>query len=190
MNIPSQIIQGDTVVWTDAPAKDSQGNSITAPDWTLNYYFSGPTVLQVTGVAENDGWKLTLTSAQTGALTEAATGDPNYYWQATAEKAGVRVTLGTGTLRVAKNLATAVAGYDGRSQAEQDLAAVRDAIRARINGGLISEYMIGTRRLKNESMGELLALESRLKLIVSKERQAQSIANGLGDPRTTYVRFG
>lgn len=191
MNIPGKITQGDTIVWRDRPAKDSLGNQISAPDWTLTYYFNGPTRFNVVADPTDDGWEVSLTSEQTAAMTPVASvGTPaNYYWQATATKGGQTITIGSGTLTVLQNLATAPASYDGRTKAEKDLAAVQQAIDARINGGVIHEYWIGTRKLRNEPISELLALESRLKLIVSKERQAQAIANGLGDPRNTFVRF-
>lgn len=121
------------------------------------------------------------------AATDPST--PNYFWQATAGNGSVKHTIGTGQITILKNLASSVAGYDGRTQAEQDLAAVRAAITARVSGGMVAEYAIGSRRLRNEPVEALLALESRLKLMVSKERAAQSIANGLGDPRNTFVRF-
>lgn len=165
--------------------------SITSGDYTLTWYFSGPTQFSVVSTANNDGWETTLTSAQTAAMMPVAPplSTPNYYWQATASNASRNVTIGNGSITVLKNLASAPAGFDGRSQAERDLEAVQSAIKARISGGVISEYMIGTRRLRNEPMSELLALESRLKLIIARERRAQLIANGLGDPRNTFVRF-
>lgn len=198
MNIPGKIIQGDTVAWRDNPSRDALGNSISAPEWTLTYYFSGPTQFHVVAVADDAGWAMSLTSQQTAAMTpvQSIGAAPNYYWQATAHRHlnhgtpnTEKITIGTGTLTVLQNLATAPAGFDGRTQSEKDLAAVQNAIQTRISGGAVSEYVIGTRRLKNEPLSELLALESRLKLVVSRERQAQAIANGLGDPRNTYVRF-
>lgn len=114
---------------------------------------------------------------------------PNYFWQATVTKAAQVITIGSGRLTVLKNLALSVAGYDGRTQSEIDLAAVQAEIQARISGGATIEYTIGTRRLRKEALSELMALESRLKLLVSKERKAQDLANGLGDPRNVYVRF-
>lgn len=191
MNIPPIITQGDTITWRDTSTTDSLGNAISSPLWTLTWYFSGPTTLSVTSTANGDGWETSLSSAQTAALMSvAAGGAPNYYWQATATYGTQKVTIGTGRLSVAQNLALATAGYDGRSRSEQDLAAVQAEIRARISGGMTIEYEIGSRRLKKEPMTALLELESRLKSLVSRERQAQSIANGLGDPRNTYVRFG
>jgi hypothetical protein len=191
MKIPSTIVQGDTVSWIDTAAADNLGNPITSALWTLIWYFNGPSKFNVVATSSADGWQTTLTAAQTTAMTAIAnTSDrANYYWQATATYSGQSVTLGTGTLTITPNLSTLAVGYDGRTQAETDLTNVEAAIRARISGGGISEYYIGTRRLKYEGINELRSLRSELKLIVSKERTAQSIANGLGDPRTSFVRF-
>lgn len=175
------------MTWIDVSTSDNLGNTISSGDYTLTWYFSGPTAFNVVSTADGDGWQTTLTSEITSAMK--ASRSPNYYWQATATNGSSTTTIGSGRITIQKNLATAEAGYDGRTQAEQDLSAVQAAISARINGGAVSEYVIGTRRLKNEPISELIALESRLKLIISKERQAQAIANGLGDPRNTFVRF-
>lgn len=188
MQIPASIIQGDTVTWRDNPTTDSLGNTIDS-SWTLTWRFAGPTVLSVTSTAYESGWETALTAVQTAALTAATSREPNYVWQAIATTTGKRVTIGSGKLRVDKDLLQASAGYEGRTQAEIDLANVQALIRARIAGGVIEEYWIGTRRLTNEPVAELLKLESRLKLVVANERRAAMIANGLGDPRNTYVRF-
>ena len=185
MKIPAIITQGDSVTWQDASAADNLGNPITAPSWSLTWYIAGESTLNVTSTQSGTGWQTSLSAAQTAALKAG-----EYYWQALAVNGSQRVTLGTGRLTIAPSIATATAGFDGRSQTEQDLAAVQAAIRARISGGAVAEYTIGSRRLRNEPMSELLALESRLKGMVANESRAQSIANGLGDPRNVYVRFG
>lgn len=191
MKIPGSIIQGDTVTWRDAPTRDNLNQTITSGEWTLTWHFNGPTKFSIVATPYEDGWETTISAAQSEQMTPLTPPStrPNYFWQATATDGDRTVTIGTGAISVLKNLATAPASFDGRSQAERDLAAVQQAIQARIKGGVIHEYVIGTRRLRNEPMTELLALESRLKLIVSRERRAQLIANGLGDPRNTFVRF-
>ena len=188
MQIPAVIICGDTATWRDQSTKDRLGNAIDAT-WTLTWYFNGPTTLSVVSTAYSDGWETSISAVQSAALTPTSGRDPNYFWQAVATKGAQRITIGEGSIRVTPSLAAADAGYDGRSQAEADLENVQAALRARIAGGAISEYWIGTRRLKNEGIAELMKLETRLKLIVSKERRARMKANGLGDPRNTYVRF-
>ena len=42
---------------------------------------------------------------------------------------------------------------------------------------------------KKYELAELLALESRYKAELVREKQAEMIANGLGNPRQTFVRF-
>jgi hypothetical protein len=190
VNIPPIIVQGDSVTWRDVPTQDNLGNPITSPSWTLTWYFAGHGHgLTVVSTAYAGGWETSLTSVQTAALVVTTTSQHAYSWQATASLGSTKHTIGTGVLSIQQNIATANNNYDGRSQAEIDLAAVQAEIRARIAGGMTVEYSIGTRRLRKEAMSALLELESRLKMIVSKERQAQSIANGLGDPRNTFVRF-
>lgn len=191
MKIPPSIIQGDTVTWRDTSSRDNLNQTIASGEYTLTYYFNGPTQFSVQSVAYGTGWETTISATQSAALTPLTPplSSPNYFWQATADNGTRKVTIGSGSLTVLKNLANGPAGFDGRSQSERDLAAVQSAIQARISGGVIAEYTIGTRRLRNEPMAELLALESRLKLIISRERRAQQIANGLGDPRNTFVRF-
>ncbi len=188
MRIPPIIQQGDTITWRDDSTVDGLGNPITSADWTLTWYFAGPSVFNVVSSIYETGWETSLTAAQTTAMTASET--PNYYWQAVASFGAQKVTIGTGQVSVAASLSTASAGFDGRTQAEKDLEAVQAAIRARAAGNDVQEYWIGNRRMRYFDMGQLLVLESRLKMIVAKERQAQSIANGLGDPRNTFVRFG
>lgn len=190
MNIPPIIVQGDTATWRDVPTKDNLGNAISSPDWTLTWYFTGPHAISITSTAYSGGWETSITSAQTAAFHAAGPDQrPNYFWQATATRSGQKITIGTGVLLIQQDIATAQPNYDGRTQSEQDLAAVQQEIRARIGGGMTVEYSIGSRRLRKEPMTALLELESSLKMKVSRERQAQSIANGLGDPRNTFVRF-
>ena len=75
------------------------------------------------------------------------------------------------------------------TQVEKDLATIQTAIRNIISGGVVQEYKIGTRSAKKYELSELLALESRYKAELVREKQAETIANGLGNPRATFVRF-
>ena len=42
---------------------------------------------------------------------------------------------------------------------------------------------------KKYELAELLALKSQYKVELVREKQAEMIANGLGNPRATFVRF-
>jgi len=186
MSIPEKLTAGDSTTWTDDAASDSLGNAVTSADWLLTYYIRGAHALTVTGVANSSGWKTSITAAQSTTLDAGV-----YYWQASASKGIDRVTLGQGTITVQANLASTVHQnqFDGRSEAEHVLAAIDAEIRARATGGMTEEYTIGNRSLKKTPMRELVALQSTYKAVVLRERQAQKIAQGLGNPRAVYVRF-
>lgn len=194
MKIPTLITAGDSAGWVESAFSDPSGTLLTSSGgWVLSVSFRGPQTsggLDVAGTAQGTGWALALTSAQTAALNTGAA-PLVWTWQAYATKAGNRVTAGFGTLKVQPNLAAlAVATtFDGRSQAEQDLAAVRAEISARLGNGATVEYTIGTRSLKKEPMAALVQIEQRCLRIVAREKRAQAAANGLGNSKRLAVRF-
>jgi hypothetical protein len=82
--------------------------------------------------------------------------------------------------------------FDDRSQAEKDLAAAEEAIRALVAGA--QEYQIGAlgsggRKVRRADLAELIKWRDGLKAEVMREKRAEIIAAGLGDPRRVYVRF-
>lgn len=178
--IPPKIFtQGDTVKF-DVPAT----SDATSATHTLSCALRGASVLTVSGTASGNGWTVTLTSTQTAALTAGS-----YSYSIAASKTGERFTIESGTLIVEADVSVQIAGYDGRSQAEKDLAAVQAEIRARAGNGATLEYSIGNRSLKRESISALVALESKLRADVAREKMAIKIAKGIGSPRNLYVRF-
>ena len=189
MQIPSTIRAGSTVQWRDNEATDALGNAITSSTYALTYYLrfnaasEGATVV---GSNYASGWEFTIT-AGTSAGFDAGV----WFWQAIATAGSVSHTLGAGQLTVEPGLNyTGTPGaFDGRTQSQKDLDAVQEAIRAVVAGGAISEYTIGTRRLKKMDMADLVMLETRLKTMVIREQKAALIANGLGNPTSLYVRF-
>lgn len=183
MNIPSELRAGDSASWVDYPTTDNLGDLISSADWALKYRLVGAQVLTLTAVAEGDGWSTSITKAQTATL-----GSGDYHWQAYVESGSERVTLGGGKIKLLADLSTATAGSEQRSQAAQDLAAVQAAIRALVTSGAKS-YTIGGRSLTKIDVPDLLLIESRLKAEVVRERKAEMIASGLGNPSNVYVRF-
>ena len=187
MKIPASARNLDTVTWVDDPT----GTGINSATHVLRYYLRGTTTgagETLTGNASGNGW------AFNWAINESITATTNYAWQAVAEAIvnGALTTIGTGNITLLPSLAYQgqPAAFDGRSQAQRDLDAVQAAIRARISGGAVDEYTIGNRRVKRMEMTDLLMLESRLKAEVARERSAEMIANGMGNPRNLFVRFG
>jgi hypothetical protein len=192
MTIPPTFRAGDTVAWRDDATTDSLGVAVTSAAWSLSYFLRSTTAgatggLTVASTAYGSGWQTTISSTNSATLAAGS-----YYWQARATSGAQAITIGSGSLTVlaALNYTGAPAAFDGRSQARKDLDAVQAAIRSLISGGAVKRYTIGTRQLERFSLAELIELENRLKADVAKEEAAQRMANGLGDPRNLFVRFG
>ena len=190
MTFPNEIRTGDYVQWRIPASQDVFGNSISSPDWSVVYYLrtnTGPLGATINSSAFNDGFQFTIASNVTATFTAGT-----WFYQAVANKSGAeKQTIYTGQFKVLESLeysGTAV-NYDGRSQVEKDLATIQAAIRNIISGGAIHEYKIGTRTAKKYELSELIQLESRYKAELVREKQAEMIANGLGNPRATFVRF-
>ena len=190
MTFPNEIRAGDYVQWRIPASQDVFGNSISSPDWSVVYYLrtnTGPIGATVNSSAYVDGFQFTIASNVTATFTSG-----NWFYQAVANKSGAeKQTIYTGQFKVLESLeysGTAV-NYDGRSQVEKDLATIQAAIRNIISGGAIQEYKIGTRTAKKYELSELIQLESRYKAELVREKQAEMIANGLRNPRATFVRF-
>jgi nitrogen fixation protein FixH len=184
VRIPQTIVAGDSTSWLDDASSDNLGTPILPGDWSLTYALRGPSSLTLTASVVNGQWKTSITAVQSAAL------DPGvYYWQAFASKSPDRVTLGSGQITVTKNVFAESDPFDGRSQARIDLDAVQAAMRAIIAGGAVQEYTIGSRSLRKMAMSDLIMLESRLKAEVVREKKAEMIRNGLGNPSNLFVRF-
>ena len=187
--VPELIYAGDTVIF-DVPAfTNSIGTQIDSNTYALKWYartnvtHEGATI---TGVAEGDGWRITVPSSTTTGF-DAGT----WTWQAVASYSTSQYTAGRGQFTVK---ATAVytgqpGAFDDRSRAEIDLEKVETAIRTLASGGMVQEYTIGSRSLKKYKMGELLQLRDNLKAEVDRERRAEKVRQGLGNPGVTRVRF-
>jgi hypothetical protein len=190
MTVPATIRAGTTVGWVEPPAVDLDGNAATSASWTLISYLRTNTNHKgatVTGTARADGgWNMAIT-ATTSSGFDAGT----WYWETRITSGATVLTIGSGTTQVLPglNYTGQPAAFNGQSQAEQDLVAVQAAIRAIVSKGAKS-YTIGSRRFDAADLGQLMQRESQLKAIVARERAAEKMAAGLGDPRSLYVRFG
>lgn len=184
MNVPAIIYAGDTVKWNEPATADYS----SAAGWTATFalrHGTGNDALNITGVADGvGGWNFTITAAQSAGLHVNG-----HYWQIAVTKDGERYTLGTGKLETKANIPASGNTYDGRTQSQIDLEAVRAEMRARITGGSVQEYTIGNRSLKKIPMADLIALETKLKADVAREARADRMAKGMNSGRAVYVRF-
>ena len=114
----------------------------------------------------------------------------NWYWAVRAFKSGEVFELGTGELEVKQSLqySGTPAAIDNRTQTEKDLDAVESAIRAMV-ADKAQEYSIGNRTFKRIDLDKLRELRAELKSRVASEKRYSLISQGLGDPKTLYVRF-
>ena len=189
MTFPSPIRAGDFIQWNIPASQDYYGNSISSPDWSVVYYLRtnqgvGATI---SSSAYNDGFKFEIPSNVTATFKAG-----NWYYQAVANKSGAqKQTIYSGSFEVLKSFefSGTAKSFDGRSQVEKDLETIQAAIRNIISGGAIQEYKIGTRTAKKYELSELIMLEARYKAELVREKQAELIDNGLGNPRATFVRF-
>jgi hypothetical protein len=187
--VPSLIYAGDTVVF-DVPAfKDAIGTSIDSGSYTLTWYARTNTASEgatIVGVAEGDGWRITVPSATTAGFDAG-----NWTWQAIATLGSVQYTAGRGqfTVKATAQYTGTPGAFDDRSRAEIDLSYVETAIRTLAQGGMVQEYTIGGRSLKRYKMAELLQLRDDLKNEIAMERKAERIRQGLGNPGLAKVRF-
>lgn len=189
-DLPSIIVAGTTIEWVDEATTAGINETISSPDWTLEYYLrtniasEGHTVTG-TQYANSTGWQFTISS------TDSANFDAgNWFWAARAFKSGKVFEIGTGELEVRQSLqyTGTPAAIDNRTQTEKDLDAVTTCIRALIEDKA-QEYSIGNRTFKRIDIKELRAREAELKSKVASEKRYSYISQGLGDPKNLYVRF-
>jgi hypothetical protein len=190
MGIPSELRAGDTVTWTLAATTDTLGNTISSPDWDVTYYLRMNTAGEGATVTSSDdgsgGWTFSIAAATTTGFNAG-----QWFWQAQASDGSSVITIGAGSLTVLPSLSytSTPAAFDGRSQAEQDLEAVQTTIRG-IIASKSKNYQVGSRQFTSLDLPQLIERESQLKAIVAREKRAEKIAAGLGDPGNLFVRFG
>lgn len=187
--VPDTIYAGDTVIF-DVPAfNDSIGTEISSGSYTLTWYARTNTASEgatIVGVAESTGWRVTVPSSTTAGFDAGL-----WTWQAIATSGSLQYTAGRGQFTVKATLEYSgdPTAFDDRSRAQIDLDYVEAAIRTLAQGGVVQEYAIGGRSLKRYKMAELLQLRDSLKAEVDRERRAEKIKQGLGNPGVTRVRF-
>jgi hypothetical protein len=165
MTQPLELYQGDLTSWIE---------SRVHPDATaVRVWFRAAAAgagIEAVASDTDDGWKVELSAATTATMAAG-----RWELQIVSTVSGAPLTTGRGSLTVRKSLAFSgtPGAFDDRSQAQKDLEAVEEAIRALATGA--QEYQIKWR--------------DRLKAEVAREKRAEMIAQGLGDPRRLYVRF-
>lgn len=189
MTVPAELRAGDTVQWIEPATVDLDGNAATSASWVFTTYLRTNTAAEgatIVGTARADGgWDMAILAATSSGFDAGL-----WSWQSRITSGALVRTVGSGSTVVlpALEYAGSPAAFDGRSQAEQDLAAVSAAIRAIIAKGSKS-YAIGGRSYTSQDLGPLMQREAQLKAIVAREKAAEKVAQGLGNPGNLFVRF-
>jgi hypothetical protein len=193
VNVPPIVQQGDTVTWIDEPFSDVDGTLYAAIDWNLIFTIiqnggtTGP--LSVTAAPQGSGWLTTLTPTNTQAFVPKAA----YQWQVQLVEivGSIVVTAAIGHMNVVANLATATAGYDGRSLAFIALQQCEANLAAALSGTSIAvlSYKVGTRELRYREVEDIQRAISYWSAKVISEQNKNSIAQNQGNLRKTYFRF-
>lgn len=187
---PTEITAGSTVKW-----KKTFANYNPQDGWALAYYLRGAGAgLDVEGgdlvAADGSSFLITIPAyADEDAPATANLSAGKYFWQAwvTNEETGEEQQVGEGQLNVKPNLSNAdiQTAYDGRSQAEIDLDAVRVAM-GRAVAKNKAEYSIAGRMKREHTLDELMKMEERLVQRVNAERAASGATPFM---RNIEVRF-
>jgi len=178
---PAEIVPGETIEWRKSLADYSP-----ADGWALTYYFrnASGTGFDAAGTADGGSWEV----SQVVPVTVAA---GRIDWEAWVKKGSEerRADKGTATVTASLKAVAADGAFDGRTQAERDLDAVRQAL-VPATSAAVQEYEIAgvgsSRRLRYFSKEELLALETRLAQRVNKERRAARHKQGASYFKNIY----
>jgi hypothetical protein len=176
----AEINAGDTVEWSatfsDYPA---------SAGWAANYYFAGEVNKTIAGVANGNSFDFTLPAADSTAM--GGPSDRVLAYVCKVSLAGVVHTVDSGTVTVQRDPATAVPGYDGRSDERITLELIKAAIRdwatnpyqALTIGGRTSQW----------SLNELIRLRGLYSRLVRNEDAKERIAKGLAPGNRTLIQF-
>jgi len=181
MKIPDTIRAGSQVNWTE-PTAIANGLTVTSATHAGTYYLRSNTAgsgYTATGTAAADGsggWDFQILPADTATLAAG-----KWFAEFVISDGVIGIfSIGTDQLTVEASLSYSgvPAAFDGRTQAEIDLARVRATI-ASIESGGTQMYMIGNRQNMKLQLPQLYKREGQLMMRVNRERAK---ANGATDP--------
>lgn len=152
-----------------------------APEWAVSLILRGPGQIDLAASAgDGDNHEFHATAATT---TGWAPGRYQYAIRASAD--GDVVTVETGEVQIAPDLASQGAGFDGRDHVRRVLDAVEAVIENRATIDQQS-YQINNRSLQRTPLTELLQLRATYRAQLAQQKRARK-GGGLG-PRYK-VRF-
>lgn len=137
-----------------------------APEWSVAILLRGASVIDLAAVAEGSQHRITASAATTAAWTPG-----NYWYSIRATSGDDVVEVEQGSLVVTPDMANAVAGFDGRSQAQIALEAI-DAVMGKRATLDQERYRINNRELYRTPIGDLIKLRAYYANLVRQEKAA------------------
>lgn len=178
---PLSLTAGDTLAWQ---RNDLAADYPASAGWQLSYrLINAAGKIDITAVANGAAFAVSVLAATTAAYPPGL-----YRWTASVSKAGERYTLGTGSLTVLPDLASA-ATADPRSSAKKALDACNLALENYGAKAFMTEVKVGERMQKFATPGDFMAFRSRLQAEVNREATAERLAQGLPNRNKLLVRF-
>ena len=177
---PETLVAGDTWKWerslSDYPASDS---------WSLTYYLrkSGSSAITITSSANVDAHLVTVAAATTASYTPGTWDFRGY-----VTKSGERYEVFNGILEVETNPATAASSYDPRTHAEKVIDAIEAVLESRATKEILN-FSVEANSLSSIPHADLLALRSRYRIEVEREKAAERLKMGRGSGRRILTRF-
>lgn len=184
--IPEKIVAGDTLSFLTTVA-----NYPASGGWTLTHALiprnASNDVISFSATAQDIDYTTTVAASVTSQWIP-----DTYTWTAYIALSGQRYTVDGGSLVVAPDLTQTDPGYDSRTQAQTALDAINAQLQKRATADQ-QEYEISVggsmRRVVRANIAQLIAAKTYYEGIVANEQAASRAAEGLPDPRRSYVRF-
>lgn len=170
-NIPSKIIAGLNVAWSDAPV------GYPSCEYTMKYVLVNATGrIEITSAATVNGYSVILKASDTASWSAGT-----YRMIGYAEKSGEKYEVYNATIVVDANPFTGT-GTDYRSHNQRVLEALQATIQGRATKEQ-SELTIGSRMIRLMSMDELIKAETHYRWMVKSE------SGTAGSSRKIYTVF-
>lgn len=139
-----------------------------APEWALSVHLRGKSAIDLQATAEGSQHRLREGADVT------ATWAPGDYWFTVRATRGTEVhEVEQGQLTITPDMASAGAGFDGRSHAQRCLEAIEAVLEKRSTLDQ-DRYRINNRELYRTPVAELMKLRDLYRAEVRREKQAAS----------------
>ncbi len=151
-----------------------------APEWSIDLILRGPGQIDIGSVSNGENHELRVGASVTKDWTPG-----RYRFEIRASSGDDVVTVETGEVLIAPDLAAQVDGYDGRDHVRRVLDAIEAVIenRATIDQ---QHYQINNRSLTRTPLADLLKLRDKYRAELAGQKRARR-SGGLG--RRYKVRF-